>query len=186
MSDETQFLTLSVAFAHSLAEIIQMVGQTLFLLADVELFYVIDEFLLQAVFVVFHLRNLFQTIHDALAYLFHTGFLIRFDGSQECLDVVNLLSKFAFEGGTFLDAEVNQLLQSLFDGLLGSFPFFSSKLLALCFARYIGHTEQGVEPILRLGNTRLGRDGLDLPVIVLYKRCIDGRSIRASLALYPN
>ena len=55
-----------------------MVGQTLLLLADVELLDVVDELLLEAVLIVVNLGNLLQTIDDALADLLHARLLIRF------------------------------------------------------------------------------------------------------------
>ena len=72
LRDEAELLAdAATFFLHSLAEVLQMVGQTLLLLADVELLDVVNELLLEAVLVVVNLGNLLQTIDDALANLLH-------------------------------------------------------------------------------------------------------------------
>ena len=92
---------------HGLAEILQVVGKALLLLADVELLDVVDEFLLQAVLVVIHIRNLLQTVNDVLSDLLHASLLVWLDAGKESLDVIHLLSKFLLESGSFLLAEGN-------------------------------------------------------------------------------
>ena len=68
---------------HGLAEIFQMVAEALLLLADVEFLDVVDEFLLEAILVVFHLGNLLQTVDDALADFLHARLLVGFNLLQQ-------------------------------------------------------------------------------------------------------
>lgn len=91
----------------------QVVGKALLLLADVELLDVVDEFLLQAVLVVIHIRNLLQSVNDVLSDLLHASLLVWFDASQERLDVIHFLSKFLLKSGSFLLAEGYEMVHSL-------------------------------------------------------------------------
>ena len=65
----------------------------MFLLTNIKLFDVIDEFLLQTVFIIFHIRNLLQTFNDALANLWYTALLIRLNTLHISLNVIKLLIK---------------------------------------------------------------------------------------------
>ena len=92
---ETKFLAHSMVFLRQcLAEIFQVVCQSLLFLADVEFLYVVYQLLLKSVLVIFHLWNACQTIYDALANLLNTTFLKRLYGSQKGFYVVYFLLKF--------------------------------------------------------------------------------------------
>ena len=54
LSDKSQFLALSVAAFQRTDKIFQMVAKALFLLVDIQLFDIVNQLLLQAVFVVVH------------------------------------------------------------------------------------------------------------------------------------
>ena len=68
-----------------------MVGKSLFFFADVEFLNIVDELLFQAVFVVVHAFQFFQTLRQALADFFNARFLKRFDFSEKTLNVVDFL-----------------------------------------------------------------------------------------------
>ena len=80
LSNETEFLALTALWlCHSLAEVVEVVGEALFLLRDVKLLDVVDKLLLKAVLVVVDFRNLLQSVDDALTDFLHTRVL---DGSM--------------------------------------------------------------------------------------------------------
>ena len=163
-----------------------MVRQTLLLLADVELLDIIDQFLLQAVTVVLHPRNLLQTVNDAGLDLFHTALLVRLDGCQQTGDVVNLLRKLLLKGGTLLLAEVHEAVEGLLHGSLHCQPFLVVQLFHVRLCQHVRHPQQRIEVVFRHRDTRLFRDGLDLLVIILHEGRIDRRWIHSHILFYPH
>ena len=85
---ETELLALSVAFAHCLAEVGEVVGEALFLLVDVEFLDVVDEFLLESVVVILYAEALLEAVEDALAYLLGALLLIGYDAVEQGFYVV--------------------------------------------------------------------------------------------------
>ena len=81
-------------FKHSLTEIVEMVGKSLFLFAYVEFLDVVDEFLFEAVFVVFHFGDCIQAVYYSLPYFLHPCFLEWFNLAHELFNIVNFLAKF--------------------------------------------------------------------------------------------
>ncbi len=162
-----------------------MVGQALFLLADVELLDVVDQLLLQTVLVVLHAGNLLQAVDDALANLLHTALLKGLNLSHEALYVVYLLCKLLLQSGTFLTAEAHQCPDGLFHGLTCCGPLLVAELFHVGARQHVGHPCQRVHPVLRLRNSRLTRDSLQLTVVVVYQCAVHGSSLYARILLYP-
>ena len=75
---------------HGFAEIIEMIGKALLLLADVEFLYIVDKFLLEAVLVVVHAFEFFEARFEAFAYLGHAALLEGNDLLHKGGDVVEL------------------------------------------------------------------------------------------------
>ena len=173
-------------FGHGLAEVFQMVGQPLFLLADVEFFDIIDEFLLQPVLVVVHFRNLFQPLHDVGPNLLHPRFLVRFDAGQQRSDVVYLLGELPLQSLPLLTAESHKRVDGLPDGPESSLPLSVGELFHLGLGRHVGHTEQCVKPVRGLGDARLGGNVLDLAIVVFHKCHIHRCGIGRSVFFHPN
>ena len=179
------FLPCPWLVGHGLAEVLQVVGQTLLLLADVQLLDVVDELLLQTVLVVLHAGNLLQPVDDALANLLHAALLVGLDAGQQLLDVVNLLLKLLFKGGTLLLAEVHQCLDGLFHSLAGSGPLVVAQHLLLRLRQHVGHAQQRVHRVGRQGDARLLGDGHHLAVVVLDECAVDGGGVDRGVFLYP-
>ena len=175
-----------MAFAHGFAEVLQVVGQSLLLLADVELLDVVYQLLLQPVLVVLHAWNLQQPVDDARTNLLNAALLVGLNRSQERLDIVDFLIELLFQRSTFLCAEVHQGSYGLLYSLLYGTPLVVGQHLLFGFGQHVGHARQGVEPVLRLGNAHLLRHGLQLTVVVLYEGGIHGRRVDARLFLYPD
>ena len=96
-----------MAFAHGFAEVLQVVGQSLLLLADVELLDVVYQLLLQPVLVVLHAWNLQQPVDDARTNLLNAALFVGLNRSQERLDIVDFLIELLFQRSTFLCAEIH-------------------------------------------------------------------------------
>ena len=141
LSDETQFLSLSVAGSHGFAEVSEVVGEALLFLVDVQLFDVVDQFLLQAVLVVVHADGLFEGSRNLFADFGYTFHFVRLDILHQCFDVVQFFVEFLFEGSTFLNAEVGNLSDGLVNRLTDYTPFFFGQFLDVYFSQYIWHTE---------------------------------------------
>ena len=163
-----------------------MVCQALFLLTDIEFLDVVDQLLLQTVLIVVHSRNLLQTLHDALFDFLHATLLVGLDLSQQHGDIVDLLRELLLKGCSLLCTEVHEVLQSLTDGTFNCLPLFVVQLLCIRLCQYVGHTEQGVEPVLGHRDACLLRDALDLLVVVLHESGIDGGRVNGHILLYPD
>ena len=171
---------------HGLAEILQVVGKALLLLADVELLDVVDEFLLQAVLVVIHIWNLLQSVNDVLSDLLHASLLVWFDASQERLDVIHFLSKFLLKSGSFLLAEGYEMVHSLANCIFCHFPLLIAQFFHIRLRCYIRKTQQSAVPVGWLRNACFSRNLLDLLVIILYKRRVDRSGICSSILINPD
>ena len=162
-----------------------MVGQALFLFADVQFLNIVNQLLLQTVLVIFRLRNLLQSVHDAAADFLHTALFVRFNAGQQLLDVVNLLGKFLLQCRPFLSTEVHQVLYGLTDSLACNNPLFVIQYLDLAFGQHVGHTDQRLHPVNTLQLILLGKN-LQLVQIVLHQGRVDGRGQRRLIFLNPD
>ena len=138
-------------FCHSFAEIVEVIGKTLLLLADVKFLDIIYQLLLKAVLVVFHLGYGAESIDDALAYLFYTRLLVGLNFRHKLLDVVDLLGKLALKGCTLLTTEVNKLLKSHLDAIPCNSPLAIGENLQIGLGHHIRHPQQSGENVLWLG-----------------------------------
>ena len=102
------------------------------------------------------------------------------------LDIVYFLRELLFEGSTLLDSEIHKVLQGITDCLFHSLPLLVPQLLHICLRQHVGHTEQRIEPVLRQGDACLVGDGLDLMVVILHQRCVNGRRVHSRVFLYPH
>ena len=141
MCDEAQFLSYGFVLVHGGAEVFQVISQPLFLLTDVEFLDVINQFLLQTILIILNIRNLREAVNDASAYLFNTQLFVWFNLIQQVGDVVQLLGELLLQCGTFLFAEVDELVESLCDGLLCDSPFLIIKHFSLGLDGHIGKRE---------------------------------------------
>ena len=171
---------------HCLAEVLQVIAESLLLLADVEFLDVVDQFLLQSVLVVFDIRNLLQSVHDVGLDLLHARFLVRLYAGEQCLDVVHLLGELLLQGSTLLAAELDEVVHSLVDGLLCSLPFLVCQFFHIGLGRHVGQAQQRSIPVGGLRNACLCRNLLDLLVIVLHQRHVDGRGVSHNVLFYPD
>ena len=162
-----------------------MVGQSLFLLADVKLLYVVYQLLLQSVLVVVGFGNVAQAIGDACAYLLDAALLVRLQAVEQLLDVVHLLGELLHQCFALLQAEVLQLCESLIDSLHGHLPLLVAELFHLGAGGHVGQPQQGLEPVRGFGNARSGRNVLYLSVVVLHESPVYGCGISAGILLNP-
>ena len=174
-----------MTITHRLAEILQVVGQTLFLLTDIQFLDIVNQFLLQTVLVIIHTRNLLQSVNDTLANLLYTTLLERFDFCQQTFDIINLLSKLLLERSTLLLTEIHQGSNGTLNSLAGSIPLFVGELFLFCLRQHIRHACQGVHPVLGLRDTHLRSYVLQLMVVVLHESGIHRRCIHSGLFLNP-
>ena len=187
LCDEAQFLAHAAAvFVHCFAEIAEVIGQPLFLFADVQLLNIIDQLLLQTVFVVVDTGDLLQSLDDILAYFLRASLFIRLDAGKKTLDIVNLFVEFQLQGRAFLLAKSHQSGNRFIDGLQGKGPLLVGELLHIGLRSDIGQVQQRVEPIGWFGDTGLRSNGFELPVVVFYEGSIDGCRIDDGLFLDPN
>ena len=163
-----------------------MIGQSLLLLADVQLLDIIDEFLLQPVLVVVDLRDLFQAFDDRLFDLRHAALLEGLDRLQQCLDIVDLLVELLLQCGTFLTAESLQVSKSSLNTRTYGRPLLVTEFLFLRFPESVGQTQQHIVPVLRLRNAGFGRDRFDLLIVRLYNLGVDGHTGLCVVFLNPN
>ena len=108
-----------------------MVGESLFLLVDVEFLDVEDELLLEAVLVVLHAEALLQAVEYAFAYLLGALHLVGFDGCEQCGNVVELFAELLLQRGALLSAEVHELLHGFLHYASCHGPFLIGELLHL-------------------------------------------------------
>ena len=163
-----------------------MVGQSLLLLADVQLLDVVNHLLLQAVLVVVDAFERGQPLYDALAYLLRARGLEGFDACKQASDVVQLLLEFPLQGSTFLDAEVNETLYAFLHNALHLRPFFVAQFrLHLVVAQHFGHPHQYVPPVLWLGYEILFAHVHNLLAIVVCRLAVDGQCGSSVLLLHP-
>ena len=163
-----------------------MVGQALLLLADVEFFDIVDQLLLQTVLVVFHVRNLFQSSLDTGLDLLYTSLFIGLDVSQQLSNIVNLLRKLLLKGGTLLFAEVHETFQGIRHSPLHDGPLLVLEYLHIRLRQHIGHTGQGVQPVLRLRDTHFLGHILQLVIVVFHEGGIHRGRVHRALFLYPH
>ena len=184
LSDETQFLALTRLVGHGLAEILQMIGQALLLLADVQLLNIIYQFLLQAVLVVFCPGNLLQAVDDALANLLYPTLLVWFYRQHQPFNIVSLLGKLLLQGRTLLGTEIHQMLYSLADTLSRHGPFLITENLNLCLRQHVRHAHQRRHPVRTRQLMVVGK-AAQLLVVAVHQRRIHRHSICRSILFHP-
>ena len=184
---ESEFLAYSVlVFVHCLAEVVQVVCQSLFLLADVQLLDVVYQFLFKSVLVIFHLGYACQSVDDALAYLFHSRLLVWFDFSQQFFDIVNLLLELPLQGGTFLSAECQELFQCVVYALSYPGPFLVGQFLYLRPCHHVRHAQNGGEDVLWLWNAGGGYNVAYLFIVGFHQLLVYRRGVRRRVFLRPD
>ena len=156
MGDEAELFAVGSVLGERLAEVFQVIGQSLLLFTDVQLLDIVDELLLQPVLVVVDLRDLFQPFDDCLFNLWYTALLVRLDRLQQCLDVVDLLVELLLQRGTFLTAESLQVSKGSLNASADGSPLLFAEFLFFRLAERVGQAQQHVVPVLRLRNAGLG------------------------------
>ena len=162
-----------------------MIGKALLLFVDVELFYVIDKFLLEAVLVIIGFGDGFQPFHYAGAYFLHARLLVRLYRGEQCRYVVGLLGELAVKGGSLLAAERDKSIERLADAAAHGAPLLVRKLLLLGLCQDVGHAQQRRKPVLRLGDACLCGYVFYLVVIIFNQGSVDGRGIGAGILFNP-
>ena len=162
-----------------------MVRQTLFFLVDVEFFDVVNQFLFQAILVVIDPRNRVQALDDALADFLDAKLLVRFDLSQQLLDIVDFLGEFPLQSRAFLPTESDECVECLPDSRRHHFPLVVAKHFSLGSRCHVGHPHQRLKPVLRLWNTEFLGHLLHLPKVIFRQRSVDLCRVAADF-LRPN
>ena len=111
---------------------------------------------------------------------------VRLNTSKECSDVVNLFRELLLQGKAFLNAEVNNGLERLFDGLADYAPFLFGEHFHLSLSQYVRHAHQTEEPIFRFGNSKFCHQVLHLCVVVAYQSLIDRCGIHTFFFFNPD
>ena len=182
---EAELLALSVAGSHGFAEVGKVVGEALLFLVDVQLLDVVYQFLFQTVLVIIHADGLFECSGNFFTDFGHTFHFVRFDILHQCFDVVQLFVEFLFKGGSFLDAEVGDLVNGFVDGLAYDGPFLVAQFLDVDFGQYVRHAKQGGKEVGRHRNVRSGSNILELFVVIAHQRSIDRSCHFGSFLLNP-
>ena len=162
-----------------------MVGQSLLLLADVQLLYIVDELLLQPIPVIFRSRYLLQPLLYAGPDALHPTLLQRLDVCQKMLNVVYFLCKLALKRTSLLLAEVNKTVKSLSHTSLHHNPFLILQDLHIRLRQHIRHTGQRVNPVLRLRYARTAGNGFQLLVVILHKGGVHRSSLHTAFPFRP-
>ena len=163
-----------------------MVGEALLLLADVQFLDVIDKLLLQAVLVVLHVGDGFESFHDACADFLHSRLLVRLDALQQVLYVVHLLAELLLKGSAFLRTEVYEMRDGVVHSTAHHVPFLVCKRLSLSLCGYVRHAEKRLKPVLRFGYAVLFGDGTKLCVVVVDECGVHGRSVCVRILFHPD
>ena len=142
MCDEAQLFALTDFSGQRFAEIAEVVGESLLLFVDVELFYIIDEFLFETVLVIIHTGEFGKTFLEASADFFHATLFERFDAVEECLDAVDVVRELLCERFAFLETEVLQSLDGAVYCVFHYVPFLVRKLFCGSRLREFGQTGQ--------------------------------------------
>ena len=100
-----------------------MVGETLFFLVDIQLFDVVDQFLFQSVLVVVCVQRLFERVGDTFLDFLHPFFFVRSYLFEQQCDVSYLFAELLFQCGTFLFAEIYQMINRFKHRGVHYFPF---------------------------------------------------------------
>ena len=165
-----------------------MIAKTLFFFVHIQLFDVVDEFLLQAVLVIIHTQRLFQSIGNTFLHFGYTLFLIGSDSLQQMGDVGDLLTELLFKGSSFLLTEVHQRTDSLFHSRINHSPFFLTQFLRFILGHHIRHAEQRGKPVrrIRYRYSKIFGYGTNLLVVSLHQCLIDGSgTFRTLFLFYP-
>ena len=173
-----------MSLLHRFAEVLEVVGQSLLLLVDVELLDVVNHLLLQAVLVVLHLRDRLQSLYDALANLLGPALLIRLDTLQEVRYVIELFRELVLQGSPFLTAELRQLLQRTANGFEGGLPFLFAQGVLRVARHYLGHAQQGTADVVGGGDAVLLRFQ-HLAQILLHEGHVEHRTFADAFLLEP-
>ena len=152
-----------------------MVGETLLFLTDIELFNVVNHFLLQAVFVVVNGSNLFEIRNNALTNLLHAGCFVRFNAMEQCFDVIDFFIEFLGKCLTLLLAEGNEIGYCFIDGFFHYHPFLIRQFLDFNRSHGIGQTKHGGDEVLLwVFDIQFLANGLNLLNIICNYGTIDG------------
>jgi len=121
LGDKAELFALAFIGLHGGFEIVQVIGQTGFLLVDVEFFDVVNQLLLKPVLVVIGRAQGFQRFGDTGFQRFQSFTFVLLDGFELLLYVAEFFLKNAGQHGAFLHPEVNQFVHGFchgcFDGV---------------------------------------------------------------------
>ena len=105
-------------------EIVEMLGEALFFLIDVEFLNVENHFLFQTRTVILGLRELCEIVHDAGADAFNALGFVAGHASQQGANVLDAYGEKLFKFGSFGATVLQQSVDGFIDGAHGSFEFF--------------------------------------------------------------
>ena len=100
-----------------------MIAKALFFFVYIQFFDIINQFLFQTVLVIIYAQRLFECVRDAFFHLFYPFFLIRSDLFEQQRDIRNLFAELLFQCGTFLFAEIYQMINRFKHRGVHYFPF---------------------------------------------------------------
>ncbi len=186
LTDEAQLLARGLfAFQH-LDKIVEVGAEADFLLGDVELLDVEDEFLLEAVAVeVVLLDELVERALQPFAHLFDAACFVRLQGRQSFSDTGDAFTQVLAQSLPFVLPEFVETMHRFLQTTQERVPFFFRQTVSFIH-QHLGQAEQDLEIIIRLLQAEglLGR--LQLRVIRLEQRQVHGSTLTRFLRLDPD